>query len=62
MLWAATPICCAEQVLSGPNQAWVADITYIRLPTTFCYLAAHPRRLVAPRRRLGAVAAASTPT
>lgn len=22
-----------------PNQAWVADITYIRLPTTFCYLA-----------------------
>ena len=24
----------------GPNQAWVADITYIRLPTTFCYLAA----------------------
>lgn len=25
---------------SGPNQAWVADITYIRLPTTFCYLAA----------------------
>lgn len=29
-----------EQVLTGPNQAWVADITYIRLPTTFCYLAA----------------------
>jgi putative transposase len=29
-----------EQILSGPNQAWVADITYIRLPTTFCYLAA----------------------
>jgi transposase InsO family protein len=24
---------------SGPNQAWVADITYIRLPTAFCYLA-----------------------
>lgn len=23
-----------------PNQAWVADITYIRLPTAFCYLAA----------------------
>jgi transposase InsO family protein len=22
------------------NEAWVADITYIRLPTTFCYLAA----------------------
>ena len=29
-----------EQILTGPNQAWVADITYIRLPTTFCYLAA----------------------
>jgi putative transposase len=29
-----------EQVLDRPNQAWVADITYIRLPTTFCYLAA----------------------
>jgi transposase InsO family protein len=27
------------QVLRGPDQAWVADITYIRLPTTFCYLA-----------------------
>jgi len=26
--------------LQGLNQAWVADITYIRLPTTFCYLAA----------------------
>ena len=64
-----------EQVLTGPNQAWVADITYIRLPTMFCYLAAildaWSRRcvgwelsrhidteltLVAPRRRLGAVA------
>jgi putative transposase len=33
-----------------PNQAWVADITYIRLPTTFCYLAtlldAYSRRIV----------------
>jgi putative transposase len=29
-----------ERVLSGPNQAWVADITYVRLPTAFCYLAA----------------------
>jgi putative transposase len=26
--------------LTGPNQAWVADITYIRLPQGFCYLAA----------------------
>jgi putative transposase len=29
-----------ERVVDGPNQAWVADLTYIRLPTTFCYLAA----------------------
>ena len=29
-----------ERVPNGPNQAWVADITYIQLPTTFCYLAA----------------------
>ncbi len=29
-----------DQVPSAPNQAWVADLTYIRLPTTFCYLAA----------------------
>lgn len=34
------PNLLADQLLSGPNQAWVADITYIRLPTTFCYLAA----------------------
>ena len=27
-------------VLNAPDQAWVADITYIRLPTTFVYLAA----------------------
>lgn len=29
-----------ERIVDGPNQAWVADITYIRLPTSFCYLAA----------------------
>lgn len=29
-----------DLILSGLNQAWVADITYIRLPTGFCYLAA----------------------
>jgi putative transposase len=26
--------------LTAPDQAWVADLTYIRLPTTFVYLAA----------------------
>lgn len=29
-----------DRVVGEPNRAWVADITYIRLPTTFCYLAA----------------------
>ena len=28
-----------DLVLTAPDQAWVADITYIRLPTCFCYLA-----------------------
>ena len=26
--------------IDGLNQVWIADITYIRLPTAFCYLAA----------------------
>lgn len=29
-----------DHAVTRPNQAWVADITYIRLPTAFCYLAA----------------------
>lgn len=29
-----------EMVLTDPDQAWQADITYIRLPTGFAYLAA----------------------
>ncbi len=33
------PNLLAEQVLDAPDQAWVADITYIRLPTGFVYLA-----------------------
>ncbi len=35
----AYPNLLRDQVLTGPNQAWVADITSIRLPTTFVYLA-----------------------
>jgi putative transposase len=31
---------CGWQRLTGPNQAWMADITYIRLPQGFAYLAA----------------------
>jgi len=33
------PNLLGDAVPSGPDQAWVADITYIRLPTTFAYLA-----------------------
>jgi transposase InsO family protein len=33
------PNLLAGAPLAGPDQAWVADITYIRLPTTFAYLA-----------------------
>jgi len=33
------PNLLADAVLSGPNQAWVADITYVRLPAAFVYLA-----------------------
>jgi putative transposase len=33
------PNLLAEAVLTAPDQAWVADITDIRLPTTFVYLA-----------------------
>ncbi len=39
-----------ETQLDGLDQAWIADITYVRLPTTFCYLAvildAYSRRCV----------------
>lgn len=31
---------CGWRRLTGLNQAWVADLTYIRLPGGFCYLAA----------------------
>ena len=26
--------------IDGLDEAWISDITYVRLPTTFCYLAA----------------------
>ncbi len=28
-----------DAALDGPDEGWVADITYIRLPQSFCYLA-----------------------
>lgn len=33
------PNLLTEFIPAQPNQAWVADLTYIRLPTTFAYLA-----------------------
>jgi len=33
------PNLLVETTLTGPDQAWVADLTYVRLPTTFVYLA-----------------------
>ncbi len=29
-----------DVILDGLDQGWISDITYVRLPTTFCYLAA----------------------
>jgi len=44
------PNLAAERVLTGINQLWVADITYIRLETEFVYLAvvldAYSRRVI----------------
>jgi putative transposase len=44
------PNLLADAVLTAPDEAWVADITYIRLPTAFVYLAclldAYSRRCV----------------
>jgi transposase InsO family protein len=37
--WRTYPNLLGELVPARPDQAWVADITYIRLPTTFVYLA-----------------------
>jgi putative transposase len=37
---ASYPNLLREQVVRVPNQAWVADITFVRLPATFCFLAA----------------------
>ena len=37
--WRTYPNLLNQVVTTRPDQAWVADITYIRLPTTFAYLA-----------------------
>ncbi len=38
--WRTYPNLVKGMLFDAPDQAWVADITYIRLPTTFVYLAA----------------------
>lgn len=38
--WSIYPNLAGDVCLTGPDQLWVADLTYIRLPTTFVYLAA----------------------
>jgi transposase InsO family protein len=37
---ATYPNLVKDRVLTGLNEVWVADITYVRLPTAFAYLAA----------------------
>lgn len=49
------PNLLAEGTLSAPNQAWVADITYVRLPTSFVYLACVLSRLLTALCRLEAL-------
>ena len=43
-------ICSRDAAVTGLNQVWVADITYIRLPTEFVFLAAildaHSRKVI----------------
>jgi len=38
--WRTYPNLVKGTILTAPDQVWVADITYIRLPTAFIYLAA----------------------
>lgn len=48
--WPIYPNLAAELVVTGPDQLWVADITYIRLQSEFVYLAvvldAYSRRVI----------------
>jgi HTH-like domain len=43
-----------RMTLTGINQLWVADITYIRLLREFVYLAVNPRRVLAQGGGMGA--------
>ena len=41
-----------DMAVDGPDQLWVADITYVAIATGFVYVAVDSRRLVPPCRRL----------
>ena len=46
------PDLARDRIVDGPNQLWVADITYIAIATRFVYPAAILDALVTPRSRL----------
>ena len=41
-----------DLTIDGPDQLWVADITYVAILDGFAYVAGDPRRLVAPSGRI----------
>jgi putative transposase len=45
-----------ELVLSAPDQAWVADVTYIRLPSRVCLPGLHSGCLLPSLCRLASLA------
>ncbi len=45
-----------EALIDAPDTAWSADITYVRLPTSFCYLASILDRVQPLLRGLGTLA------
>lgn len=38
--FARYPNLIKDSEVDGLNQVWISDITYVRLPTSFCYLVA----------------------
>lgn len=37
--WRTTPNLVAGRPITGPNQVWIADLTYVQLPREICYVA-----------------------
>ena len=46
------PDLARDRMVDGPNQLWVADITYVAIASRLRLYGRHPRCLVAPGRRL----------